>query len=841
MRIWIAIIFLVTSLLNYAQSEVKFKDKPSWIKTINPNYKSTLPKSEISNGSYFLFYDEQYNFQNHEKYYHYAYKVISDLGVQNNSELVFNFNPAYEKFYFNSISVIRNGEKINYKNLVKITTAKREQNLEYSQIDASLSVIVIFQGIRAGDIIEYDYIQEGLNPIFYQKDYVKLYFNSEVRLLNMFYRVVIDTAKGYNIKYQNKVFSPTKTTNIKSVKDIEWYYSNVEKVSTEENYPKSQNPFSLVEITQYNSWEEVEKWAHQLFNFKSTPSADITKKINELTSNKNTEEEKVINIIRFVQDEIRYFGIEVGVNSHLPQKPSITFNRRFGDCKDKTTLMCHMLNSMGINAFPVLIGTHLNKGLEKFLPSPHLFNHVIVYFSFAGKKYFVDPTISNQRGYLDYLYCPNYQKGLIIDEENNGLDDILSNDYSSIVVNEEFDIKSYTDTNVVLTVKTKFAGDEADNTRSYFLNTSLDDIHTNYLNFYSSYYSKIDIIDSIRYEDDSEKNIFTVFEKYKIGDIWKQDDTLKNKKVKISFYAANISSFLNRYNTNKTKRTYPLALSFPIHYKQHTIVNLPANWNLDYDKQELNTNYIYYNFTPTVKGRTVHLNWEFKTLKNIVPVEDYSDFIKSLSTVEKYTGYELTKDLSSTKSSTRVNINWWTSFYCIILFILFSFLFTKLYVTKLTPESILESQKTQADSIGGWLILPLIGLIIAPFIFTYNLFASNHFSQSSWEAFSIPGFGVWKFVIIFQITFITLFICGSIFLAVLFFIKDKRLPNYIIIYYGLTIVFNLCEVLFFLLLDASERDGIEDEINVFIRSIIGGAIWIPYFIKSERVKRTFLK
>jgi hypothetical protein len=845
MKLWFAVVFLFSFFLNFSQSEIKFKEKPSWVKTIDANYKVSLPKSEISNGSYYLFYDEQYNFPKHSKYYHYAYKIISDLGVQNNSELVFNYNPTYEKFYFNSIWVIRNGERINYKNLVKISTAQREQNLEYSQIDASLSVIVIFQGVRTGDIIEYDYIQEGINPIFSNKDNIKLYFNSDARLLSIYYRVIVDTLSGFRLKYQNKVYLPTKSTAIKSVKDIEWSYTNVEKITAEDHYPESFSPYSVAEITQYKSWEEVEKWAHQLFNLSANPSSELTKKIEELTANKNTEEEKILSIIRFVQDEIRYFGIEIGVNSHLPQKPSITFNRRFGDCKDKSVLMCHMLNGIGIKAYPVLIGTNLNQGLEKYLPSPHLFNHVIVYFYFAGKKYFIDATISNQRGNLDYNYCPNYQKGLIIDNDSFGLNDIISNDYSSIVVKEEYHVKSYTDTNVIFTVKTEFAGDEADNTRAYFLNTSLDDIHTNYLNFYNTYNSKIEFVDSLKYEDDIVKNIFTVYEKYKIGDFWKKDDSLKNKKIKISFYADNISTFLNRYNTNKSKRTYPIALSFPIHYKQHTIINLPTSWSLDYDNQEIKTDYLLYSFSPTTKGTVVNLNWELKTLKNIVPVEDYPDFIKTLVTIKKYVGYEFTKDLSLDDSETSekkgLNINWLTVYYCIFLFLLFSFLLTKLYVAKLAHDAVLESQTINAEAIGGWLILAIIGLVVAPFIYLYNLFSTNNFSQSTWNAFSLSGFGIWKFVIIFQITFITLFICGTVFLSILFFNRDKRLPKYIIIYYCMTIFYNLCEVLFYLLLDSNERDGIEEELKILIRSIIGGAIWIPYFILSARVKRTFLK
>ena len=80
------------------------------------------------------------------------------------------------------------------------------------------------------------------------------------------------------------------------------------------------------------------------------------------TGNK-TDEQKVLSALHFVQDEVRYMGIEMGVNSHKPHAPDAVFAQRFGDCKDKTYLFCTLLQGMNIPAYPVLVNTGFKQRL----------------------------------------------------------------------------------------------------------------------------------------------------------------------------------------------------------------------------------------------------------------------------------------------------------------------------------------------------------------------------------------------------------------------------------------------------------------------------------------------
>ena len=60
-------------------------------------------------------------------------------------------------------------------------------------------------------------------------------------------------------------------------------------------------------------------------------------------------------IARFVGQEIRYNSWPFGTHGYEPFSAATIFERRFGDCKDKSILMRQMLKEIGVEAVPVLI------------------------------------------------------------------------------------------------------------------------------------------------------------------------------------------------------------------------------------------------------------------------------------------------------------------------------------------------------------------------------------------------------------------------------------------------------------------------------------------------------
>ena len=79
----------------------------------------------------------------------------------------------------------------------------------------------------------------------------------------------------------------------------------------------------------------------------------------------------------FVQDDIRYVAIELGIGGHQPHPAAEVFSHRYGDCKDKATLLSSMLKEIGVESYYVIINTE--RGSVSAATPPNLeFNHVIL-------------------------------------------------------------------------------------------------------------------------------------------------------------------------------------------------------------------------------------------------------------------------------------------------------------------------------------------------------------------------------------------------------------------------------------------------------------------------------
>jgi hypothetical protein len=131
-----------------------------------------------------------------------------------------------------------------------------------------------------------------------------------------------------------------------------------------------------VENQDFSSWKNVSEWCYRVFQESAGKNENLISAANDLIKNCRNNEEKINTIARFVQNEIRYVAIEIGKNRWVPRPAITTFENRYGDCKDKTMLMIEMLSSIGIESYPVFVGSA--KPVFDELPSPYQFNHCVV-------------------------------------------------------------------------------------------------------------------------------------------------------------------------------------------------------------------------------------------------------------------------------------------------------------------------------------------------------------------------------------------------------------------------------------------------------------------------------
>ena len=126
----------------------------------------------------------------------------------------------------------------------------------------------------------------------------------------------------------------------------------------------------------FRDWSSVAKWCAELHDPAARPEPDVVQEALRLTKDLSRPEDKLRRIAEFVRDDIRYVAVEIGKERWQPRTAAQTLYNRYGDCKDKTTLMRALLEAVNIPSVPVLANT--SYAVRASLPTPFQFNHCIV-------------------------------------------------------------------------------------------------------------------------------------------------------------------------------------------------------------------------------------------------------------------------------------------------------------------------------------------------------------------------------------------------------------------------------------------------------------------------------
>lgn len=85
----------------------------------------------------------------------------------------------------------------------------------------------------------------------------------------------------------------------------------------------------------FSTWQQMGTWYLSLTNGRRDASPEIKQKVLSLTGAATTQLDKMRALATFVQNDIRYVAIELGIGGVQPHPATEVFAHRYGDCKDK--------------------------------------------------------------------------------------------------------------------------------------------------------------------------------------------------------------------------------------------------------------------------------------------------------------------------------------------------------------------------------------------------------------------------------------------------------------------------------------------------------------------------
>ncbi len=389
-----------------------------------------------------------------------------------------------------------------------------------------------------------------------------------------------------------------------------------------------------------NQWRAIGQWMDQLEAHRPDPTPEITAKAQELTAGAPDLYTKLDRITTYIQKNIRYFVVMRGIGGFQAHYAGDIYRNRYGDCKDKTTLLISMLQAIGIRAYylhvdsargvidprePSLIGNHMITAIE--LPQgendPRLMARVK---AVNGKTLLIfDPTDETTPVGLVRAQLQGAYGNL-----SNGADSqvlqipILPPESAGLERTGAFTMAA--DGSIVGDITSVFTGVDAARERSFLKQNESKDVH-----------------------DSLEKSLSfdlpgLTFKGYEFH---QEDDLGKPIRLDLHVSAASYARTAGPLLLVRARvvgsqarevpdlmesivRKYPIEVGHPGRWRDSFDITLPAGYVVDEtpDPVDIDTDFASYHSSVSAKGNVLHYQREYVVKQVEIPPAQASDFRK---------------------------------------------------------------------------------------------------------------------------------------------------------------------------------------------------------------------
>jgi transglutaminase-like putative cysteine protease len=245
--------------------------------------------------------------------------------------------------------------------------------------DARVKLLRI-PGSEPGNIVGYEY-EEELRPFLLQFNW-PFQAGNPVREA----RYTLQLPPGWEYKASWLNYAEVKPVAVGS-NTWKWELRDVKELRDEDAMPPERGVAGEMFLSLFppgggpnrgfSSWKDIGVWYSGLTSGRRDPSAEIKQKVAALTAAEPDSLAKMRALARFAQRDVRYVAIELGIGGHQPHSASEVFTHRYGDCKDKATILSSMLHEVGVDSYYVVINARRGSVTPE-MPVHDGFNHVIL-------------------------------------------------------------------------------------------------------------------------------------------------------------------------------------------------------------------------------------------------------------------------------------------------------------------------------------------------------------------------------------------------------------------------------------------------------------------------------
>ncbi|MFZ0703324.1 MAG: DUF3857 domain-containing protein [Candidatus Acidiferrales bacterium] len=420
-RISATVVFLLVAALA-TSPPARSANAPDWLAAaaLQP-IPSSLPKDAVA----VVLYSEQQTTVKAsgdiETRYREAYKILRPEGKDYGTVYIY-FSRVTPITYLKAWSVPADGKVYKVKDHDSIET--QMAGGEFYD-DLKMKALVI-PAADPGNVVGYEYVQKG-RPYIFQDVWD---FQERIPVLRALYTLQIPDGWKYTYHWANhNELQPQSSGS----NQFTWQVSDLPAVAIEDDMPpwravagrldvKYFSPQNAPQVQQAGSWHDLGLWYSTLVASSRQNTPEISAEVATLTAQAKTPLDKIQAITSYMQRQIRYVAIEIGIGGYQPHAADDVFKNQYGDCKDKATLLSAMLKDAGIDSYYAVAQVYRGIIQPQFA-SALSFNHMILAIRLPadvptetlyslvddpklGKLLFFDPTDQ----YTPLGYLPDYEQ-----------------------------------------------------------------------------------------------------------------------------------------------------------------------------------------------------------------------------------------------------------------------------------------------------------------------------------------------------------------------------------------------------------------------------------------------
>lgn len=542
------------------------------------------------------------------------------------------YNPEFQTLSIHRVELLRDGKWQNRLSPERISLARRESDFEQDMTDGSVTALIVLDDVRVDDVVRVSYTVAGSNPILAGETADWINFSWRNPTLRSSLRVLYDPGAKYRVHRENVAVEPQVKRSADAT-EVRLEARALPATVVEDNYPAWYQPYPIAQIAPGRGWADVVAWALPLYPAHTTPfDDDLERKLSDWKALPGPQA-RLTAALRAVQNDVRYFGIEIGDNSHRPNPPDVVWHRRHGDCKDKVYLLTTLLHRMGIDAVPALVATDRGRAIAEFVPSASTFNHVIVRAKIGDETIWLDPTISQQGGDPRRFDLGDYGMVLPVAPGVSALQAIERprEGNAGIEVVEHF-APAADGREVAFDVETVYSGASADYQRRNTLSERSDELSRRYSDYYRKRYGELEALGEPVIEDDQTRNRLRIRERYRLKSPFKNESG-GVRALDVYAEALESSSTL----PTSTNRVGPLDYVARGHYRHEISVQLPERWKPGFVDERIGRSSTAFGFQRKLEvGETsVKLVYEMNVGRDELPVDKIATHLETLRKVRE--------------------------------------------------------------------------------------------------------------------------------------------------------------------------------------------------------------